>query len=117
MEGNGGGGGGSSGVLPGDGLSTDRGRQNIQLRRRTTAKLVRRESTIRSSQTLPSGEPTPSERKSAPGPAEDYNILDSLVAGCIAGSIADIIMYPLDTINTRQKIKRGGRRFCTEVLV
>ena len=104
MEGDGG---GSSGAPPGDGLGTERGRQNIQLRRRTTAKLVRRESTIRSSQTLPSGEPTPSKRKSAPGPAEDYNILDSLIAGCIAGSIADIIMYPLDTINTRQKIKRG----------
>ena len=37
----------------------------------------------------------------------DHTVRDGVVAGSIAGSLADIIMHPFDTVNTRQKVKRG----------
>jgi hypothetical protein len=37
----------------------------------------------------------------------ENTVRDGVVAGSIAGSLADIILHPFDTVNTRQKVKRG----------
>jgi hypothetical protein len=85
----------------------------IPLRRRATAKKIRRRNTAVLPDELSSPSPS-SGREETPGRVdtldedeiEDIDVLNGLVGGCIAGSLADVLMHPFDTINIRQKVMR-----------
>ena len=91
----------------------------VQLRRRVTTR--KRRQTSRRDQTpgkarTDTGHHGGTENVSGAGSStcnntNEHPIRDGVVAGSIAGSIADIFMYPFDTVNTRQKVKRSPTLF------
>ena len=93
----------------------------VQLRRRVTTRKRRRSQAHRREQTPSLARDGEENREGARNgnwissdTSKDKNehpIRDGVVAGSIAGSIADIFMYPFDTVNTRQKVKRGPTLF------
>ena len=93
----------------------------VQLRRRVTTRKRRRSQAHRREQTPGLARDGDENREGARNgnwissdTSKDKNehpIRDGVVAGSIAGSIADIFMYPFDTVNTRQKVKRGPTLF------
>ena len=93
----------------------------VQLRRRVTTRKRRRSQAHRREQTPGLASDGDENREGARNGSwissdtskdkNEHPIRDGVVAGSIAGSIADIFMYPFDTVNTRQKVKRGPTLF------